>query len=249
MDRQEAREKAQQLDELLNRESEQQRLERLARESALEMSLEQAAKKALKRPSDFFTSDDRIGTTHGFTISVHRDSDILGQSNWEVIKDDMLERFPDDVFVHSSTHWVHGWMDQLAVRVYLHYPLPVGRVPSPAFRAIMQWHDTLENYPIADESHYSEMEYNDAIETLENSYNVSKGFSHAAFSWLFDNYSYCSAEEYNDDAVAEAIAAIGDDCQECGFQTAAKTHTKQISYGTLKQALCVSCYIAATRRR
>lgn len=252
MDEQEAKVKAQQLDELLNRESEQQRLERLARETAQEMYIEQAAIQALKHPDSFFTSDERIGTTHGFTISVHRDSDILDQSNWEVIKDDMISRYghgdDPDVFVHRSMHWAHGWSEELAVRVY-DKRYPTVKIISDAFVAIMAWTEKLEDYPVADEQHYSEMEHADAIETLENSYGVSKEKSGEAFSWLFDTYSYCSADEYNVDAVAEAIAAIGADCQDCGDYKAKRVYTRKLTYGTQKEALCVSCYIEATRKR
>jgi hypothetical protein len=205
------------------------------------MDIQDAARKALEKPDSFYTSDDNIGTTHALTASVHRDSDVLDQSNWEVIKDDMVERFPNDVYVHGSSHWAVGWTDQLAVRVYV-YPHPaVGVIISDAFKAIVEWKGKLEDYPVADESHYSEMEYEDAIETLENCYNVSKEKSGEAFSWLFDSYSYCSAEEYNEDAVAEAIAAIGDDCQECQMVSASETKISQLTYGTMKRAVCASC--------
>jgi hypothetical protein len=201
------------------------------------------AEKALEMPSDFFTSDENIGTTHALTISVHRDSETLDQSNWEVIKDDMVKRFPDDVYVHGATHWAVGWCDQLAVRVYLWNP-KVGRVISPAFLAILEWKDALENYPIADESHYSEMEYNDAIETLENYYGVSKEQSTAVFSELFDSFSVSRSDEFNEDIVAEAIYNIGADCQECGDNKARKLRVKQLQYGTMKQALCLDCYFS-----
>lgn len=211
------------------------------------MDINEAATKALEMPSDFFTSDDNIGASHALTIAVHRDSDTIERSNWEVIKEDMTSRFPEDVYVHGASHWAVGWIDQLAVRVYLYVPF-VGRVVSPAFHAIMEWKDNLEEYPLADESAYSEMEYEEAIETLINSYHVSKEKATEAFSYLFDTYSYSSADEYNDDAVAEAMAAIGDNCQNCGFHKAKRVHTKQIAYGTLKQALCVSCYIQTTTK-
>jgi hypothetical protein len=208
------------------------------------MDTAQLAEQALEMPSDFYTSDENIGTTHALTISVHRDSAVLDQSNWQVIKDDMVKRFPDDVYVHGASHWAVGWLDQLAVRVYV-YPHPaIGRVVSPAFLAILEWKDKLEEYPIADESAYSEMEYEDAIETLENAYGVSKEQSAEVFSELFDSFSYSSGEDYNNDAVAEAIAAIGADCQECGDNKARKLRVRQLQYGTQKEALCLDCYFS-----
>lgn len=206
------------------------------------MNIQQTAEKALERPDSFFTSDDSIGTTHALTIGVHRDSDVIERSNWEVISKDMTERFGDDVHIHGASHWAVGWIDQLAVRVYL-YPHPyVGRVVSPAFQAIVEWQEKLEEYPLADESAYSEMEYEEALETLENSYNVSKDKVTDVFSYLFDAYSYCSAEEYNEDAVAEAMAEVGHLCQECQDWPATRVIVRQLAYGgTQKIALCAVC--------
>lgn len=208
------------------------------------MDIREMAEKALERPDSFFTSDDSIGYTHALTIGVHRDSDVLARSNWEVISKDMTERFDDDVHIHGSRHWAVGWMDQLAVRVHL-YPHPyVGTVVSPAFQAIVEWQEKLEEYPVADESAYSEMEYDEALETLENSYNVSTDKVTDVFSYLFDTYSYCSAEEYNEDAVAEAIAYVHDDCQRCGDHRAVMLLNEELTYGKQKLAVCIACAIA-----
>lgn len=87
------------------------------------------------------------------TISKHRDSDALQVSNYNVISRDMISRFEDDVEEHSFSHWAVGWVEHLFVRIH-----DEGGEFTPAFVAIMEWEERLEEYPIADEDDYSETE-------------------------------------------------------------------------------------------
>jgi len=58
------------------------------------------------RQRDFvYSGDTPLGETHGIAISRTRDSDLLEESNYEVILKDLGERFPTDV------HCKRGWVD------------------------------------------------------------------------------------------------------------------------------------------
>src|SRR5438067_4732769 len=84
-----------------------------------------AAREALTRPSDFgYFGDLPLFESWGFTISQHRDSDILERSNFRSILRDVqafLSQVTDDpdeyVQVVSCSHWAYGWVEHLAVRV------------------------------------------------------------------------------------------------------------------------------------
>lgn len=84
------------------------------------------------------------------TLSVSRDSDALERSNWSVITTTILAAYPDDTAIERSHHWAVGWIDRLLVRP-----------GSPAVAAMEQWHQKLDNYPVADEDAYGLLEYNE----------------------------------------------------------------------------------------
>jgi len=94
-----------------------------------------------------------LGKTWGFTFKFCRDSGPLEQSNYRVIKADMEERFLDDVSDEHLSHWGFGWFDMLNVRL-----LDENGKITPAGIAIIEWRDSLEDYPIADEQDYFELE-------------------------------------------------------------------------------------------
>jgi hypothetical protein len=80
-------------------------------------TLGQAATEALSPPSEFPTSDPHAFTTHGCVLSFHLDSDLIDQSNWDVISRDLLDRFsgdrsdrgqPDAPDVYVSARWPPG---------------------------------------------------------------------------------------------------------------------------------------------
>lgn len=83
-------------------------------------------------------------------LALNRDSEALDRSNWMVIKDDLMRRFDDDVSIVSTTHWAVGWVDYLVVRP-----------GTPAEAAAREWQARLADYPVADEQHYSLLEYDE----------------------------------------------------------------------------------------
>jgi len=120
------------------------------------------AKECLKRPDDFgwFGGDEMFVTWSfaGINLAVNS-GDVLQESNFHVISKDLMDRFPDDFDIAGVKHWAVGPMDQLRVRVLKNE----GKIEydnlTEAFHALMEWHDALESYPVADESDLYEREY------------------------------------------------------------------------------------------
>jgi hypothetical protein len=178
---------------------------------------------ALARPTDFaWFGDDKFFETWGLCgPSVHRDSDILTQSNFDVIHEDMLENgFSDDIEVHRCSHWAVGWIDHMAVRV-----IDDEGKPTAAFEYILDWNDRLSDYPVADETDFSRREYEDCLETIDLCYvpretkrdgkvwevsdDLPDSWLEDVYSYLFDTYSVCHSEELCQDYVDEAFFGLG----------------------------------------
>jgi hypothetical protein len=85
-----------------------------------------------------------------------RDSDALARSNFSVISDDLRERYPDDFDISSFSHWACGWIEEM-----------IWNVGNADLRdRIEHWRDKLDNCPVADEEHYSELETDELSEYL-----------------------------------------------------------------------------------
>lgn len=102
-------------------------------------------------------------------VIITRDSGIREQSNWEVVKTD-LEELPSigsaedntesDVEVHRFGHWGPGWFEIMLVRP-----------DSPAAKSAEEWEGCLSEYPIACESHYSELEMEECERVWRDCYD------------------------------------------------------------------------------
>ena len=86
-------------------------------------------------------------------VSVTRDSGLLERSNWEVVTKHLSEVATSEASGAACLgHWACG-----------HYELfLIHRDDAPALEAADEWACALESYPVADESHFSEMEW-DAV--------------------------------------------------------------------------------------
>ena len=139
--------------------------------------------KMCAKPSYWFAPSDKPEDWErwGSTYSKNRDSDILAISNYETISDDMLERFPDEVTVISSSHWLVGWIDELYIK---HYD---DNGPTAAHESIMAWKDELENYCVADDEDFSQREYDSTIENIKWIGSVDERQAGEIFTWLWNN--------------------------------------------------------------
>jgi hypothetical protein len=80
----------------------------------------------------------------------HRDSDSLDRSNFQVLAKMLGDGV--QVAIERASHWAVGWVEYLIVH-------PCNRQ---ALRKAIFAHSALCDYPILDESHFSDLEYNEA---------------------------------------------------------------------------------------
>lgn len=112
-------------------------------------------KKGMRESRDFgYWGEAKIGELDIFAWTHHRDSGILAESNWDVITEDMTTRFPHHTWVESFSHWAVGWGEWLIVRL----KNEKGQITG-AGVAWCEWKRNMDNYPVADDDHYSEREF------------------------------------------------------------------------------------------
>jgi hypothetical protein len=131
--------------------------------------LVEKAEECLTRPDDFgwFGGDEMFVTWSFAGINWTKNSDdVLNESNFHVISKDLMERFPDDFDIVGTNHWAVGSLDQLRVRVLKHEGEVDYQNLTEAFKALMEWHDALMDYPLADESDYYDRQYIAEIKDL-----------------------------------------------------------------------------------
>lgn len=94
-------------------------------------------------------------------IGHHRDSDTVTESNWQVTCaaiPETGEYDPDDptsgVIIVRENHWAVGWVEWLAIH----------ETCEAALRQADKFAQEIDDYPILDESHFSDLEYAQAAE-------------------------------------------------------------------------------------
>lgn len=153
-------------------------------------ALAEFATQILDRPGDMGVWDDRLYSTHGGTISWAERSDaILSESNYLMALDRVLadSGLPEgeDVIDGSFGHWAVGSLRQICVRVYVWDE--ENEAPSDeytqAFLSMYSIGKALKEYPVLDESDFSERE-NEAwdtayVEALASARNSSEELENA----------------------------------------------------------------------
>jgi len=92
-------------------------------------------------------------------VSITRDtSDSVSLSNWQVVTEE-LEKLArhDETGITRMGHWACGWYEIFLIHA----------TDSEALKAADQWACDLESYPVADESHLSELESKEEDEAWE----------------------------------------------------------------------------------
>lgn len=120
-------------------------------------------------------------------VGQHRDSDPLDRSNFEVITNDLFEKFPDAFRVESSSHWAVGWVEVVRIDTS----------NDAAVIAAMDWQYELEQYPVADEEHYSNLE----VEEREEYYQT--GGREDAISELLPEDDFAHIFDSNEELLPE----------------------------------------------
>jgi len=144
-----------------------------------------------KEFDSFGWSNDYIDDPDNWAImyTSNRDSGLLSKSNEEVI-DKEMEPFVEDgsAFSESHGHWACGHIDGYSFRVY-----DSEGKPTAVCKALCEITMSLEQYPVLDESDYSQKEWDAAIENISYiAHNFVKdvdsdGWCEKVFSWLWDN--------------------------------------------------------------
>jgi hypothetical protein len=121
----------------------------------------------------------------------NRDSGLLDQSNASVFTKALgpfSEADDPDVVFESHSHWAVGHVDGFSVRVFRN-----GEITD-VFRTYHELAEQMADYPILDESDYSNREYDATIENIANSawrlkgeYDLTEGWEGDVYSWLSDH--------------------------------------------------------------
>lgn len=151
--------------------------------------------------------------------TTNRGAGIATQSNHAAMSKAMapfMQGDDPDCVEHSASHWAVGWCEGFEIRVY-----GKDRQITDAFK---EWHEmciALENYPILDESDFSERELLAAEESIEQTganmviENAPEGWVQRVSNWLWENDQ--SELENTDghgaspseDSVRSALEALG----------------------------------------
>lgn len=163
-------------------------------------TIEELAEQAVTKPDDFgYWGSDDMFKTWGFTgIDQNRDSDVLERCNFEVITKELIELYPNDFRIETYNHWLCGYVDRLVCRV-----LEVSNDFDEfnitwAFKAVIEWHERLNNYPIANDYIYDDMRIKEVIESFEelpdyliNMINTEEEYWAAdLYNQLSENFGY-----------------------------------------------------------
>lgn len=122
---------------------------------------EQMTSGGLDSYANFIGDDTDYRDWLGF-IGQSRDSGCLERSNFEVACKALAEVDPDenDWRTERFGHWAVGWIEEVYVRP-----------GTKAAELAQEIRDGLENYPVLDDQHFSELEHNEATEVWERCYD------------------------------------------------------------------------------
>lgn len=116
-------------------------------------------------PSGMDSFDNYMGEIPGDQLLVvltrSRDSDCLTESNWEVALE-KLGGEGESVEIHRFGHWACGWWEALTVKA--------GSDKESVARDIYK---SIKDYPVLDESHFSEKESEEAERVWSECYDTS----------------------------------------------------------------------------
>jgi hypothetical protein len=162
------------------------------------------AARSLDKPESFmYWGDLDLFNTVGQVYGVHRDSDILSQSNWAAVHTmiaaaGLTESFPE----YTSNHWAVGWVTALCIKL----TTESGELNTPALDFWAAILERLENYPILDDDHFSNLEYEDLIQTIESCYrwDIERAAGDSEIN-LPDDWVYAIAGELDNISSSEEV--------------------------------------------
>ena len=163
----------------------------------------------LEKPSHFaYYGDNKdMFETWGylpFGVVTRDDQDTLNLSNQQTILSEIQDINPKHIEIQSNGHWACGWVEQIAVKLFHN-----GK-PTKAGLKALELYRRIENYPVLDDSDYSEREY-DATEDDICSYR--KEFRQAVLE-------YFKLESIPDNLTEEELDSIAAEIyhEDCSYQ-------------------------------
>lgn len=192
-----------------------------------ELGLEEAAKQASGNWRGFKSfawhraTDLDDGENWAILYTHNRDSGLLDVSNAAAIAK-ALEPFTEgddpDVVGEQHDHWACGWIDGFSIRVFR---TRSGEITE-AFKVYHALTARMTDYPVLDESDYSEREYEAALENiglsawrLKRDFALPDGWESSVFDWLWQHRDH-ALENVDDqggwpeeDDIVAAFVALG----------------------------------------
>jgi hypothetical protein len=187
-------------------------------------TISKLAEMALKKPDDFgYWGYEDMFKTWGFAgHDQSRDSNIMEKSNFKVITADLIDRYPNDFRIETFSHWAVGSVDRLTCRILIDESKECDEDNvTESFKASMNWHDKINDYPIADEDDYYEKLQDEAIDCIENmdehlllvTNTEEDGWAEKIYFTLTHNLNFefnVDADQYpNDNKILEAVLKSG----------------------------------------
>jgi len=111
------------------------------------------------RPTAFDTHIcDQLDHLWVAPVSISRDADLLTQSNWTVVSEEILRNcYHEESDIHRFGHWACGWYEILLIH-------PEDKE---ALQIADKWAAHLADYPVACDEHFSRLEEESAADNWE----------------------------------------------------------------------------------
>lgn len=114
--------------------------------------------------------------------STHRDANTLNRSNWAVL----LKRLggeSETVQIERASHWAVGWLERIVIKPDASDKITIAET------ALAE----IENYPILDEMHFSDLESDEASRIWRDCYRVKD-----RIKYVRDNQSQFDFRDFSD---------------------------------------------------
>lgn len=134
-------------------------------------TLPQLAEMSLQKPEDFgYWGSEDMFITWGFTGHDRNGmSKILEEANFKAISEDLISKYPNDFRIEHYRHWLCGWVDRLVCRVLIDEKKGFSEQNiTEAFAKAVEYHQTLNDYPIFDEDLYYDMQAEATYDSIKD---------------------------------------------------------------------------------
>jgi hypothetical protein len=163
------------------------------------MTLEELKAGMLKRPKDFAYYGELDLSVWGFApFGMHRDSDLLTQSNFAFVVRELRRVSGKSVEVMHTSHWAVGWYDHVMVRT----------TAPKTMEKLLELYERHDNYPVLDEEDLWEREREQADGAYETwaKWDVGKLVEAAGIEPLLDSDGDYDPKPEDEETVAATVS-------------------------------------------